>query len=310
MVTLGIDTSNYATSLAVVDSTRQEVVCAKKRFLPVKPGELGLRQSDAVFHHTQALPELFSALQSEVDLSTIQGVGVSNKPRPIEKSYMPCFTSGIGAAVAFACGKNVPVFYTTHQQGHIAAAYWGSGHAITEQQALMFHVSGGTTELLLVQGTQVQKQLGTSLDLFAGQAVDRLGVRLGFAFPAGVHISALAEKCTEQISPKISRKGTNCHFSGLQNQCETLLAKGSSPEYVAKYCLLAIADTLIAMVGEAEKQYQALPVYFAGGVMASDTIRRHVQQQLPGSFFVPSEFSSDNAIGVAAIAAKELEWQI
>ena len=119
--TLGIDTSNYATSLAVFD-TAGEVVCAKKRFLPVKAGQLGLRQSDALFHHTVALPEMMQELAQEFDLTQIDAVGVSQKPRPVEGSYMPCFLAGVNAATAFAHAKGIPLVLTTHQQGHAAAA--------------------------------------------------------------------------------------------------------------------------------------------------------------------------------------------
>ena len=119
--TLGIDTSNYATSLAVFD-TAGEVVCAKKRFLPVKEGQLGLRQSDALFHHTVALPEMLAELGSEFDLTQISAVGVSEKPRPVEGSYMPCFLAGVSAAEAFALARGIPLIRTTHQQGHAAAA--------------------------------------------------------------------------------------------------------------------------------------------------------------------------------------------
>ena len=119
--TLGIDTSNYATSLAVFD-TAGEVVCAKKRFLPVKEGQLGLRQSDALFHHTAALPEMLEELGREFDLTQISAVGVSQKPRPVEGSYMPCFLAGVSAATAFAQARGIPLIHTTHQQGHAAAA--------------------------------------------------------------------------------------------------------------------------------------------------------------------------------------------
>ena len=104
--TLGVDTSNYATSLAVFD-TAGEVVCAKKRFLPVKPGQLGLRQSDALFHHTTALPEMLHELAQEFDLTRIDAVGVSQKPRPAEGSYMPCFLAGVNAATAFAAARRM-----------------------------------------------------------------------------------------------------------------------------------------------------------------------------------------------------------
>lgn len=81
MLTLGIDTSNYATSLAVFNCGTGEVVCDSKQFLPVKAGQLGLRQSDALFYHTEALPELLRRLAVQTDFSRIAGVGVSERPR-------------------------------------------------------------------------------------------------------------------------------------------------------------------------------------------------------------------------------------
>ena len=147
--TLGIDTSNYATSLAVFH-TAGEVVCAKKRFLPVKEGQLGLRQSDALFHHTTALPEMLEELGREFDLTRISAVGVSQKPRPVEGSYMPCFLAGVSAATAFAQARGVPLIHTTHQQGHAAAALFAAkGEELFRQKVLLFHISGGTTDLLL-----------------------------------------------------------------------------------------------------------------------------------------------------------------
>ena len=183
--TLGIDTSNYATSLAVFD-TAGEVVCAKKRFLPVKAGQLGLRQSDALFHHTVALPEMMQELAQEFDLTQIDAVGVSQKPRPVEGSYMPCFLAGVNAATAFAHAKGIPLVLTTHQQGHAAAALFAAkGEQLFVEKVLLFHISGGTTDLLLCDQVRRITTLGTSTDLYAGQAVDRVGVRLGFGFPAG-----------------------------------------------------------------------------------------------------------------------------
>ena len=242
--TLGVDTSNYATSLAVFD-TAGEVVCAKKRFLPVKTGQLGLRQSDALFHHTAALPEMLQEMAQEFDLTKIDAVGVSQKPRPVEGSYMPCFLAGVSAATAFAAARDIPLIYTTHQQGHAAAALYAA-----------------TGEVLAAQ-------------------------------------------CTEEIRPKSSVKGLQCSLSGLENQCNALLAAGKAPEYVCKYCLLCVADTVVRMTKAAQKEYPGLPVVCAGGVMSSDIIRTWVQQRLPQVYFVPGQYSSDNAIGVSILAARE-----
>lgn len=303
--TLGVDTSNYATSLAVFD-TAGEVVCAKKRFLPVKPGQLGLRQSDALFHHTTALPEMLQELAQEVDLTRIEAVGVSQKPRPAEGSYMPCFLAGVNAATAFAAARDIPLIHTTHQQGHAAAALFAAkGPEFFDQKVLLFHISGGTTDLLLCDQVRQITQLGTSTDLYAGQAVDRVGVKLGFAFPAGAEVSRLAAECQEEIRPKSSVRGMECSLSGLENQCNALLAAGKSPAYVCRYCLLCVADTVVRMTKAAQKQYPGLPVVCAGGVMSSDVIREWVQQRLPQVHFVPGLYSSDNAMGVAILAARE-----
>ena len=233
--TLGIDTSNYATSLAVFD-TAGEVVCAKKRFLPVKEGQLGLRQSDALFHHTAALPEMLKELSGEFDLTKISAVGVSEKPRPVEGSYMPCFLAGVSAAEAFALARGIPLVRTTHQQGHAAAALFAAkGEEFFREKTLLFHISGGTTDLLLCDEVKHIETLGTSSDLYAGQAVDRVGVKLGFGFPAGVEVSRLAAECDVTIKPKSSVRGMECSLSGLENQCNALLTAGKSPAYVCKY---------------------------------------------------------------------------
>ena len=168
MLTLGIDTSNYATSLAVFDTDAGEVVCDCKKFLPVKEGQLGLRQSDALFHHTAALPAMLAELATHADLTEISAVGVSAKPRPVEGSYMPCFLAGVSAATAFALSRALPLVQLTHQQGHIAAALYATGQPeLFNQETLVFHVSGGTTDLLLCHGAERITPLGTSSDLYA-----------------------------------------------------------------------------------------------------------------------------------------------
>ena len=305
MFALGIDTSNYATSLAVFDTDAKEVVCASKRFLPVKPGELGLRQSNAVFHHTVALPEMLNELNRNFSLHKIDVIGVSAKPRPIEGSYMPCFLTGLCAAHSMGLAKNISVIETTHQQGHIAAALFATGNpSLFTQKTLVFHISGGTTELLLCENGQVLQKVGESTDLYAGQAVDRIGVKLGFAFPAGAKLSELASQCADIIHPKISVKGTDCSFSGLENQCNRLLAQGAASSYVAKYCLCAVGGTVLKMI-EAARQTYSVPVICAGGVMSSEIIRNMVVKQAKETYFVPAQFASDNAIGVSILAARE-----
>lgn len=220
---------------------------------------------------------------------------------------MPCFLAGVSAATAFCAAKDIPLTKTTHQQGHISAALFAaSGADLFGKEELVFHVSGGTTDLLHCKGPDSITCIGTSSDLYAGQAVDRLGVRLGYAFPAGIYVSQLAAACTENIKPKVSVRGTTCSLSGLQNQCEKLLAEGKSPEYVSKYCLLCVAETLRRMAAAALERNPGLPVVFAGGVMSSEIVRDYITKRMQYAYFVPGKFASDNAIGVSILAAREI----
>jgi N6-L-threonylcarbamoyladenine synthase len=301
MLALGIDTSNYATSLAVVHTEKREVVCALKKPLPVPAGQLGLRQNEALFHHTAALPTLLDELKSKTPLQQISTVSASDRPRPTEGSYMPCFLAGVSFGSAFAAAGGRPLRRTTHQQGHLAAAMLGSGHetALLGSRLLFFHLSGGTTELLLAHRYQILRRLGASYDLYAGQAVDRLGVRFGFAFPAGEALSALALECGDEIDPKISVEGINCHLSGLENQCDALLKRGRPRAYAARYCLLAIAKTVAAMITAARRELGGLPALCAGGVMGSAVVRTYIEAHCEEIYFAPPALSGDNAVGVA-----------
>ena len=252
--TLGIDTSNYTTSAALM---QEGVISQQKMLLPVKQGELGLRQSDAVFHHVQQLPQVLEALLPPK--VQVKAVGVSTRPRDLENSYMPCFTVGIGTAKAISLSLGVPMYSFSHQAGHIAAALYSAEKLdLIHQKFIAFHVSGGTTEAVLVLPDE-QKVFNTqiiaqSLDLKGGQAVDRVGAMLGLAFPSGKELEQLALNNNFVFKIKASMKGTDCSLSGIENQCHNLLQAGRPKEEVAAYCLQSILSALDAMTSELIKQ--------------------------------------------------------
>ena len=194
MSVIGFDTSNYTTSIAYFNGESGEN-CS--RLLPVKLGELGLRQSDAVFQHTKSLPELAGRLFSHISADSITAVGVSTRPRAVEGSYMPCFMVGYSHAVLLANALGVPLVECSHQQGHVAASLWGSQRLdLMDTEHLAWHLSGGTTELLLVrpQGKNVQcTRIGGTTDISAGQLIDRTGQLLQLPFPAGKHVDQLSQ---------------------------------------------------------------------------------------------------------------------
>ena len=302
VVCLGFDTSNYTTSTALYNAT-EHTIRQQKRLLPVKSGERGLRQSDALFHHVRQLPELLEAL----DPQDVTCVAASDRPREAKGSYMPCFLSGTGAARQTAAVLGVPLYLFTHQQGHVAAALLGAERLdLLTRPFLAFHVSGGTTDALLIEPHAERvitcRQVAGSLDLKAGQLIDRVGVAMGLDFPAGVELEKLALAAEQTYRPKPSMEGADCHLSGAENQCRARLEKGESKEEVARFCLDYVRVSLVAMTERLLKEYGDLPVVYAGGVMSNAILKEALSARFGGCFAPPS-FSADNAAGVALLGA-------
>ena len=300
MSVIGFDTSNYTTSIAYFDGS-DGLNCS--RLLPVKAGELGLRQSDAVFHHTKSLPELSGRLFSHVATDTITAVGVSTRPRAVEGSYMPCFMVGYSHAKLLSDALGVPLIECSHQQGHVAASVWSAGRMeLLDKPHLAWHLSGGTTELLLVEpnkkGIDCTRIGGTS-DISAGQLIDRTGQLLGLQFPAGKHVDALSKDA--QLTEVFRVKCTDMEFSlsGVQNKMQNFFEQHQSASETAAYVLRCVSDAVFRATVNAQKKYSDLPVVFSGGV-ASNSMLRTVMQPLNPVFSKP-EFSTDNAMGVAII---------
>lgn len=304
---LGIDTSNYTTSTALFDSTTGEML-QQKRLLPVKEGQLGLRQSDAVFHHTAQLHTLFSELVCDVDTNNIVAIGASCRPRPVSGSYMPCFTVGENTAHILSSALKLPLYTFSHQEGHIAAALFSAKRDdLFSKRFLAFHVSGGTTEAVIADGSGSGfsiEQAAKTLDLNAGQAVDRVGLMLGLKFPCGSQLEQLAVKCTEQIKVKPALKGWDCCLSGVENLCQKLIMQGKPREYTAAFCLKYIEETLSLMTRRLIDKYGDLPVLFAGGVMSNQIIKNSLTEKYNAIFAQP-QFSSDNAAGIAYLTYRK-----
>lgn len=301
---LGIDTSNYTTSAALVTDGQ---VFHSKRLLSVRQGEKGLRQSDAVFQHVRQLDEVLRPLFETG--ANIDVIGVSDRPRNEEGSYMPCFLVGEHTARVLADALHVPLGIFSHQQGHIAAALYSAGHMeLLKEKFLAFHVSGGTTEALLCEpGTQGEPNcrcVAKSLDLKAGQAIDRVGVMLGLSFPAGPALEKLALSCAENISCRPSMKGANCSFSGIENQCHALLEQKADAGYIAKYCITAVSKTLEKMTEILQSDYPGLPLLFSGGVCSNAMLKTVLSERF-GACFATPEFSADNAAGPALLALRK-----
>ena len=302
---LGIDTSNYTTSAALYNDISGEVF-QKKMLLPVKKGEAGLRQSDAVFHHTRQLPPVCSEVLDKAD--AVEAIGVSVKPRSQEGSYMPCFLSGNTAAELISHALGVRLYKTSHQLGHIAAALYSAGKTeLMTESFIAFHVSGGTTECLFCtpDDSSIIKAgiFSSSLDLKAGQAVDRIGIMLGLDFPCGAELEKLALKSDKKYSLRPVMKGNDCCLSGIENKCRRMLDDGFSPCDIAAYCLSFICTSIEGMTEAALSELGDVPVVYSGGVMSDSIIRKRLEKRF-GAYFAAPEFSCDNASGVALLASE------
>ena len=302
-ICLGIDTSNYTTSVALHTN---DTVLHRRKLLPVAAGERGLRQSDAVFHHTKQLPEMVEQLYQLTDLRPTM-VAVSNRPTEEDGSYMPCFLSGEGLARSIAAMLDVKLNTFTHQQGHVAAALYGAGKLeLIERPFLAFHVSGGTTDALLVEPDDEHvircTKVAGSLDLKAGQLIDRIGVMMGLSFPAGAEMDKLAMEAGALQKVRVSMDGSCCHLSGVENQCRSLYEKGASPVETAQLCFSYVTAALSQMTERLLEQYGDMPLLYAGGVMSSKYISKHLIDRF-GGHFAPPEFSADNAIGISVLGA-------
>lgn len=306
---VGFDTSNYTTSAAVCDGDGK-IVANLKIPLPVKEGERGLRQSDAVFAHTKNLPVITDRLAEVLRDYCPVAVGASVTPRAAEGSYMPCFLAGKAAAHSFAAAEGLPIYDTAHQNGHIVAAMYSSGAEVrlNEGRFLAFHVSGGTTEALLVTPDETEldiKLVGETKDINAGQAIDRVGVMMGLSFPCGRELEALAASYDGRLERKaVTVRDGSCSLSGVENIAKKIYGESGDRAHTAAFVFDFICRTLIRMTEQLMEIYGEMPVLFAGGVMSNKIMRDELSERFE-AYFAEPEFSADNAAGVALICRRK-----
>lgn len=304
---LGIDTSCYTTSCAAADE-HLSLLSADRMLLPVKEGTCGLRQSEAVFIHLKQLPRMIEKTISQIN-ADIAAVCVSAKPADGDGSYMPVFQAGRSAAQSIAAAMRVPCYETTHQRGHLAAAQMGEPQVQGDFMAL--HLSGGTTDLLMVSEERLAV-LSASVDLPAGQLIDRVGVRLGLSFPAGPLLEQLAARGSSKGRYGVSLDESGLHFSGAEAQAMRDIEQGVlSPEDIAAEVFDFVSRSVFRLLSRAQEERGIHTALVFGGVASSALLRGMLikrieskRSQLDIRFGAP-EYSGDNAAGVAMIGARQ-----
>ncbi|MBQ6501635.1 MAG: DNA-binding protein [Mogibacterium sp.] len=320
---LGIDTSNYRTSAAVVDEEGL-VLSQKAVLLDVPEGKRGLRQSEAFFIHSNRLPEYIEELFGSADPACIKAVGVSERPRRVEGSYMPCFLAGVNAAREIASALRIPVYGFSHQEGH-AAAVIESNNGKPSSGSLFFHLSGGTTEALICSPDNKGYRMdiiGGSRDISVGQLLDRFGVALGMPFPSGRYLDDIAYEELEKadfdsgmivktgVMPRLRSDDGYFNLSGAETRLLRYAEKQDeiSAHDVTAELFTAVCKLLIDTAQYLSERYDAGKIYMAGGVASSRTFRAIAQRSsLKDIRFGLPELSGDNAVGTALLAKRIYE---
>lgn len=313
---LGIDTSCYTTSAALV-SVSGRLIASSRRLLTVEEGERGLQQSQGLFQHVRNLPDMISDVMAKSPDVQIAAVSASVRPRPAEDSYMPVFRAGESQARAAAALLRVPFYPVSHQEGHVRAALVDS-NIERDKPFLALHLSGGTTEILLVRDGRIEL-LGGSLDLHAGQLVDRTGVRMQLPFPAGPYLEKLAiqgaekQLCASLIG--VSIKGVDCCLAGAENKVVGFMRDGMSNEQIAIEVFDFLSRTIERQIENACEMTGCRQALLAGGVASSTLLRdllrtRARKRRLDCRLcFARPELSGDNAVGTALLGAEMLSMQ-
>lgn len=309
MSALGFDTSNYTASVAWTDGKSDISI---RELLAVKKGERGIRQSEGVFQHMKLVPELFDRLCRKTDIGSVKAVGVSSRPRNVEGSYMPVFLAGEGYARTVSAALGVPLHRFSHQDGHIMAGiYSGDALELLDGDFLSVHLSGGTTEILKSRYTGCgfeNKIIGGTRDISAGQFIDRIGVKMGLAFPAGVELEKMALRADSIYKLPVSAEEAYMSFSGVETKVNRLIDEKdiTNPEIrfqIAAGVQECVKNTLVKTVGAAIKKENINRVLIVGGVASNKSIREGLIRELDAEvYFAKAEYSSDNAAGIAYLA--------
>lgn len=308
-VVLGVDTSNYMTSVALV-SLAGEVLSDRRKLLPVPSGAVGLRQSDALFLHIKQWPEVLAGIPLQG--KDLKAVAVSVSPRPRPDSYMPVFLTGQSFAFSLAHGAGAPLYTFSHQEGHLRAAL-SSYHPQPSTDFLAVQVSGGTTDVLYVSpraaGGYTTRLLAESVDLHAGQFIDRVGVAMGAEFPCGMFLDELAQSLSgaPYIFPSAVKDGA-ISFAGPATAALRALERGVPREAVAAGVFRCIANSLLKALGRSCKEYPVSTVVLCGGVAANTHIRTRLAERMLGIEFLAAPFglAGDNAVGTALLGVDKL----
>lgn len=304
---LGIETSCDETAASVVKNGHEIVsnivasqIQSQQRFGGVVP-EIASR------HHVEQITLVIEEALAVAGLepADMNAVAVTEGP-----GLVGALLIGINAAKAFAFANGLPIIGVHHIAGHI---YANQLMQPMEFPLLALIVSGGHTELVLMEKHGSFKLVGETRDDAAGEAYDKVARVLGLPYPGGPQIDKLALESADAVEfPRawLEPGSYDFSFSGLKsaviNYKHNLEQKGGTidPHHVAAGFQQSVIEVLTAKTLRAAKEYNVKQVIAAGGVAANKGLRASLdatfeKEGIP--FYVPSiALCTDNAAMIAA----------
>ncbi|MEM9776394.1 MAG: tRNA (adenosine(37)-N6)-threonylcarbamoyltransferase complex transferase subunit TsaD, partial [Chloroflexota bacterium] len=219
---------------------------------------------------------------------------------------------GVNMAKGLSLATGKPLLGINHIEGHVYSQWLADGADEIELPIVCLVVSGGHTELYLMEDHCTYKHLGGTLDDAAGEAFDKVGRLLGLPYPGGPHIDRAAKQGDPtlfEFPRAVMKDGYNFSFSGLKTAAMREIQRfEKSGEELPLHDLAAgfqqaVVDVLVIKTGRAVKETGAKGVHISGGVSANSQLRREMAERLDVPVRTPPLFlCTDNAAMIGAAA--------
>lgn len=310
MRVLGIETSCDETGIAIYDSKQGLLANALYSQIALHRQFGGVVPELASRDHVKHLIPLIDEALDQANMTKFELDAIAYTAGP---GLIGALLAGASFAKALAFGLNIPALAIHHLEAHLLAAQ--INFPDMQFPFLVLLVSGGHTQLLAAHALGKYELLGDTLDDAVGEAFDKTAKVMGFPYPGGPKLAALADSYTPQHSlsipafprPMTDRPGLDFSFSGLKTHA--LMAWNNSPQNddariaIANSFQSAVIATLLIKCKRATEQAGINQLVVAGGVGANRSLRQALQaqmQSLGGNVYFPkAEFCTDNGAMVA-----------
>ncbi len=303
---LGIESSCDDTAAAVVRDGKVLSNCIAGQEIHRRYGGV-VPEAASRAHQSNIVPVVQQALeQAGVRIQEVDAVAFTRGPGLIGSLLV-----GISFAKGLALSLDCPLIEVHHLQAHVVAHF--AGVPAPSFPFLCLTVSGGHTQILLVEDHLEMTLLGQTLDDAAGEAFDKTGKLLGLDYPAGPEIDRLARQGMPRFSfPEPQIKGLDFSFSGLKTSILQFLKKNAAddPGFISRnladICASVqhrIVTILMHKLEAAAHQTGIREIAIAGGVSANSELRRQLAQTGERlnwrTYIPPMEYCTDNAAMIA-----------